>query len=82
MPFLAPANDIVLAADTVLIVEGSRLDMAVDHEVEERVGRLLRVIDVHVIASKSQLICGDIASRQKLVLKQFVSELEFFFLLL
>ena len=82
MPLLASSDNVILAANTVLVVKSSRLHMAIDHQVKERVGWLLRVVHTHVVASEAKLVCGNFtASRQKLVLEDLVTELKFFPLL-
>ena len=51
-----PTDNIELGADSVLVVKGATLHVARDHEIERGVGRLVRVIDGHVIATDSHLI--------------------------
>ena len=53
LPVLS-ANNIKLTADTVLVVKGARLDVSCCHEVEWRVGRLVRVIYFEIVAAKSK----------------------------
>ena len=56
-PVLAGAcSDVELAADTVLVVEGARLDVASHHHIETRVGRLRRVGHIKVVPANAQLV--------------------------
>ena len=55
MPVLA-ANDIELAADTVLAVEGTGLDVPGHHQVEGCVRRLVRIRDAEVVAADAQVV--------------------------
>ena len=57
LPILA-SDDVELAADAVLVVEGARLDVARHHHVERRVGGLVWIIDREVIAAESQVVLG------------------------
>ena len=55
LPVLASDN-IKLAADTILVVEGATLDVARGHQVEGRVRRLQGVINFHIVAANAHLI--------------------------
>ena len=53
---VSAASHVVLAADTVLVVEGARLDMPRHHQVEGRVRWLVWIVHVHVIAANAKLV--------------------------
>jgi len=81
LPVLTTHN-FELAADAVLVVESARLNVASDHQVERRVGRLVWVIYVHIVAADSELVVGWVhPTSEKLFIQNFTSKIDLLTLL-
>ena len=73
---VSAASHVELAADTVLVVKDARLDMPRDHKVKGCVRWLMRIINVHVVATDSQLVRCVTTTGDHLVLEKFASEVD------
>ena len=76
LPVLA-SHYIEVAADTVLVIKGSRLDVPSYHHVEGRVGRLVWVLNIQVVTANSEFILRVALSTNDVLLQHFAAQCDF-----